>query len=58
MSTIIGHMGIPVAPFLEMLGLQGYEYTAFLLNKDNMRRLNERLADVREEREKRGFWGR
>jgi hypothetical protein len=41
-----------------MLGLQGYEYTAFLLNKDNMRRLNERLADVREEREKRGFWGR
>ena len=57
-STILGHMAIPAAPFMEMIGIQGYEYTAFLLNKNNINRINERLARLREEREKKDFWGR
>jgi hypothetical protein len=59
MSTIFSHMFMmPAVPFLELLGLKGYELTAFLMKKENIKRLNERLAKLREEREKEGFWGK
>jgi hypothetical protein len=58
MSTIIGNMVIPFVPFMELLGIRGYDYTAFLMNHDNIKHINERLAKLREEREKKNFWGK
>jgi len=42
---------LPLAPLLELMGIHGYEYTAFLNNKNNLKRLLERLDELRRERE-------
>jgi hypothetical protein len=58
MSSIVSQtMLLPWAPFLEFLGVKGYEYTAFLMKKENVRAINKRLSELRAQREKGGFWG-
>ena len=58
MSTIVSQtMLLPWAPFLELLGINGNDYTAFLMKKENVRAINKRLSDLRDLREREGFWG-
>ena len=52
MSTILSQTALlPLAPFLEMLGIRGYEYTAFFSKKRNVQRLLERLEELKKEKE-------
>ncbi len=58
MSSIVSQtMLLPWAPFLELIGINGYDYTAFLMKKENVKALNTRLKELRGLREKEGFWG-
>jgi hypothetical protein len=52
MSTIVGQTTLlPMAPFLELLGLRGYEYVAFF-RRENVKRLLERIEQLEKERDK------
>jgi hypothetical protein len=42
---------LPLAPFLEAVGIKGFEYTAFFEKKENVKRLLERIDQLRRERE-------
>lgn len=46
---------LPIAPLLELMGLKGYEYTAFLNNKKNVQRILDKLEKL-EEKKDRSFW--
>jgi hypothetical protein len=48
MSTIISQTTLlPMAPFLELIGIKGYEYVALFKKKENTRRLLERIDVLR-----------
>ena len=42
---------LPIAPLLEAIGIHGFEYTAFFEKKENVKRLLERIEELRKERE-------
>jgi len=53
-STILAQTTLlPLAPLLELVGIRGFEYTAFFEKKDNVKRLLERIDELRKERESR-----
>lgn len=55
-STIISQtMILPLAPFFELIGLNGYEYAAFLDNKENMGRVKKRLEQIKKEKDSKGW---
>jgi hypothetical protein len=37
---------LPAAPFLELLGINGYEYVAFFYDRDNVKRLMDRIEEL------------
>lgn len=37
---------LPAAPFLELLGINGYEYVAFFYDRDNVRHLMDRIEEL------------
>lgn len=45
---------LPLAPLLEAVGIRGFEYTAFFEKKDNVKRLLERIEELRQQREGKG----
>ena len=45
---------LPMAPLLEAIGVRGFEYTAFFEKKENVKRLLERIEQLRQEKESRG----
>lgn len=54
-STIVAQTTLlPMAPILEAIGIRGFEYTAFFEKKDNVKRLLERIEELREKRESKG----
>jgi hypothetical protein len=54
-STIMADTTLlPLAPFLEMIGIPGFEFTKFLEKKDNLKRLLNRIDELRELRESKG----
>jgi hypothetical protein len=57
-SKVIAYSTIlPVAPFLEFVGLQGFELVNFLSDQENVRRLLKRIEELEDEKAKtRGFW--
>ena len=56
-STIISQTAfLPFAPFLELLGINGYEYAAFLGNKENVERLHVRIEQIRQQKEHKWVW--
>ena len=42
---------LPLAPFLEAMGIRGFQYTAFFEKKDNVRRLLERVEELMKQKE-------
>jgi hypothetical protein len=53
-STIMAQTTLlPLAPLLEAVGIRGFEYTAFFEKKENVKRLLERIEQLRKERESR-----
>ncbi len=42
---------LPMAPLLEAVGVRGFEYTAFFEKKENVKRLLERIEQLRIKRE-------
>lgn len=51
-STIFSQMLIaPIAPILELLGINGYEYIAFFSKKENVKRLLKRIDELRTAKE-------
>jgi hypothetical protein len=48
-STVASQMVLmPLVPFLEFIGVNGYEYVAFFKNKENVRRLFRRIEELQE----------
>jgi hypothetical protein len=46
-STVVSQMLLlPMTPYLEAFGINGYDYVALFSNKDNVRRLMERLDEL------------
>lgn len=43
---------VPVVPWLELLGIRGYDYLAILNNRDAVRRLIDRVEELRTNKEK------
>jgi hypothetical protein len=41
---------VPVTPFLELLGLHGYDYLALIHNRDAVQRLIDRVEEIRTEK--------
>lgn len=55
-STIISDtILLPWVPFLEFVGVNGYEYTAFFRKKENVDRLLKRIEELRSAREEAGL---
>ncbi|UCD45231.1 MAG: hypothetical protein JSV27_01660 [Candidatus Bathyarchaeota archaeon] len=51
-STLISEVIIaPFAGFLEMFGVNGFELVAFLNKKDNLRRLMNKIEEIKEAKE-------
>jgi len=42
---------LPMATLLEAIGVRGFEYTAFFEKKENVKRLLERIEQLRQQRE-------
>lgn len=42
---------LPISPLLESIGIPGFEYTAFFEKKENVKRLLDRIDQLRKERE-------
>jgi len=56
-ATIVTQMTLlPWAPILEMVGIHGFQYTSFFEKKDNVKRLLERIDELRKQREAEGRW--
>jgi hypothetical protein len=54
MSTIISQTFLwQLAPFLELVGIKGYEYSALFNKKENVRRLIERVKELEQEKQER-----
>ncbi|MEM2921701.1 MAG: hypothetical protein QXF26_05220 [Candidatus Bathyarchaeia archaeon] len=54
MSTFLSYTGLlPLAPFLEAIGINGYEYTALFSKKRNVRRLLGRIEELKNAKEQR-----
>jgi len=52
MSTFLSYtVLLPLAPYLEVLGIKGYEYTALFSKKRNVKRLLRRIEELRNEKE-------
>ena len=46
-STVVSQMLLlPMTPYLEAFGINGYDYVALFSNKDNVRRLMEKLDEL------------
>ena len=46
-STVLSQMLLlPMTPYLEAFGISGYDYVALFSNKDNVRRLMEKLDET------------
>ena len=46
-STVVSQMLLlPLTPYLEAFGISGYDYVALFSNKDNVRRLMEKLDEI------------
>jgi hypothetical protein len=46
-STVLSQMLLlPMTPYLEAFGISGYDYVALFSNKDNVRRLMEKLDEI------------
>lgn len=41
---------LPIVPFLEGMGIKGWEWAAFLEKKDNILRLQDRLEEMEQEK--------
>jgi hypothetical protein len=41
---------LPIVPFLEGMGIRGWEWAAFLEKKDNILRLQDRLEEMEQEK--------
>ena len=55
-SSIFAHATLlPIAPFLELMGLKGYEYVGFLSKKENLQRLLNKIQELEKTKE-RSFW--
>jgi len=51
-STIVADTTLlPLAPLLEMIGIPGFEFVKFLEKKDNLKRLLNRIDELRQLRE-------
>jgi len=48
-TTLLG-----LAPLLEMIGIPGFQFVKFLEKKDNLKRLLNRIDELREQRESKG----
>jgi hypothetical protein len=42
---------VPVPPLLELMGIRGYDYIALLNNRDAIKRLSERITELKEFRD-------
>jgi hypothetical protein len=49
---------LPAAPLIEFLGLNAYEYAAFLNKKENVKRITDRLTELKIEQDAKrtSFW--
>ena len=46
-SPLLSQMTLlPIVPFLELIGLKGYNYVAFFREIDNVKRLEQRLLEL------------
>ena len=44
--SVVAEIGVlPCAPFLEFLGLRGYDYVAFLNKRENVERLIKKIEE-------------
>jgi hypothetical protein len=58
-STLLVHTAIlPAVPIIEFLGLNAYEYAAFLNKKENVKRIMDRLEELKIETDAKrtSFW--
>lgn len=57
-STIVGETFLVwISPFLELVGIAGYEYSLFLRKKENIRKIREKIEALKKEEEERAHNG-
>jgi hypothetical protein len=58
-STLLVHTTIlPILPIIEFLGINAREYAAFLNKKENVKRIMDRLEELKDEQDEKrtSFW--